>query len=190
MHILRRSRPDGKRVVVVGLGNPGERYARTRHNAGALTLDVLVARIGGSLKRHKSGCLVAEGALVGEKCVLARPTSFMNESGRQVRAVAQWYKSGPQQLVVVHDELDIPFGDVRVKKGGGSAGHNGLSSLITHLGTKDFTRVRVGIGRPPGRQEPADFVLAPFSSSERRELPAVLEDAADAVEKVIEPSGC
>ena len=169
----------------MGLGNPGEKYAGTRHNAGALTIDVLLERVGGSMKSHKSGCLVAEGSLAGERVVLARPTSYMNESGRPVGGLVRWYKQPPENLVVVHDELDIPFGEVRVKAGGGTAGHNGLGSIVDHLGTKDFLRVRVGIGRPPGFKGAVGHVLNGFSAAERKELPFVLGEAADAVETIV-----
>ena len=190
MRLWRRSsgRADAggeSRYVVVGLGNPGQRYAETRHNAGALALDVLLERAGGRLKSHKSGCLVAEVTLRGDRVVLARPTSYMNESGRPVGGLLRWYKQPPANLIVVHDEIDIPFGDVRVKSGGGTAGHNGLGSIVRHLGTKDFVRVRVGVGRPPGAREAAGHVLAGFSAGERKELPFVLIAAADAAEAVV-----
>jgi peptidyl-tRNA hydrolase, PTH1 family len=186
MSPLWRVRPDGDRLVVAGLGNPGERYATTRHNSGALVLDELAVRSGVRLKRHRSGCLAAETRLGSTPVVLARPTSFMNESGGQVRALARFYRVSAEQVVVVHDELDLPFGVVRVKSGGGTAGHNGLRSVASHLSSKDFVRVRIGIGRPAGRQDPVDFVLARFSSSERKELPLLISTAADAVERVVE----
>lgn len=173
------------RHLVVGLGNPGERYAQTRHNAGALAVDALLQRAGGRLKSHKSGCLVAEVSLRGDRVVLARPTTYMNDSGRPVRQLMHWYKQPVENLVVVHDEIDIPFGEVRVKAGGGTAGHNGLGSIVNHLGSKDFVRVRVGVGRPRGAKAAADHVLAGFSASERKELPFLLEAAADAVEAIV-----
>ncbi len=188
MRLLRRSSGADvveDRHVVVGLGNPGERYAQTRHNAGVLAIDVLLERTGGRLKSHKSGCLVAEGSLRGERVVLARTTSYMNESGRPVRGLLQWYKQPVENLIVVHDEIDIPFGEVRVKAGGGTAGHNGLGSIVNHVGTKDFTRVRVGVGRPQGARDAAGHVLAGFSSTERKELPFLLVTAADAVESIV-----
>lgn len=188
MRLFRRTsaeRDVEERHVVVGLGNPGTKYAQTRHNAGALTVDVLLERTGTSLKSHKSGCLVAEGSLAGRRVVLARPTSYMNESGRPVGQLLRWYKQAPSGLVVVHDEIDIPFGEVRVKDGGGTAGHNGLGSIVDHLGTKDFVRVRVGVGRPPGTKAAAGHVLAGFSSTERKELPFLLIAAADAVEAIV-----
>jgi PTH1 family peptidyl-tRNA hydrolase len=130
--------------------------------------------------------LTDETKLAGERVVLARPTSYMNESGRPVGALMRWYKAEPERLIVVHDELDIPFDEVRVKLGGGVAGHNGLRSVASHLGTKDFIRVRVGVSRPPGRQDAADYVLSEFSSNERKVLPEVVERAADAVELILE----
>lgn len=170
---------------MVGLGNPGEKYAGTRHNAGAMVIDVLVARISGKLKSHKSGCATSEGRLVGEAVVLARPISYMNESGRPVRQLMNFYKTPLERLIVVHDELDIPFGEVRIKAGGGTAGHNGLKSLASHLGSKDFLRVRFGIGRPRGGNA-VEHVLQRFSGSERRELDDLLGQGADAVARVVE----
>jgi PTH1 family peptidyl-tRNA hydrolase len=180
----RSSRDSEGRWLIVGLGNPGDKYERTRHNSGALVLEELLRRCGASLKSHRSGNLVAEVALAGERAVLARPNSYMNESGRPVRALLSWYKTSPSRLVVIHDELDLPLGEVRVKWGGGTAGHNGLKSIVSHLGTQGFVRVRVGISRP-GAKETVDYVLSNFSSAERRELPFVLGDAADAVERIV-----
>jgi PTH1 family peptidyl-tRNA hydrolase len=184
---FRRRAPaaDG-RWIVVGLGNPGDRYARTRHNAGYMAISILLERTSARLKTHKSGCVVAETNLAGHPVVLGRPTSFMNESGIGVRALVRFYKVPTERLVVVHDELDIPFGEVRIKSEGGTAGHNGLASVGAHLGTKDFARVRVGVSRPRGRQDPADYVLTEFSAAERAELPLVLDSAADAVERILE----
>lgn len=171
------------RIVVLGLGNPGEDYADTRHNAGAMVVAELGQRIGARLKSHRSGCLVAEGHLHGRAVAVARPTSYMNESGGPARRLVDFYKSPVGELIVVHDELDLDFGAVRIKQGGGSAGHNGLRSLASHLGP-DFVRVRVGIGRPRG--DGASYVLQRFSGSERKELPSILEAAADAVELIVE----
>ena len=182
----RASDEGGDRVVIVGLGNPGPEYASTRHNAGARVIDVLLDRTGARLKRHKSGCLAAETTLAGERVVLATPISYMNESGGPVGRLVRWYKTAPVDLVVVHDEIDIPFGEVRIKAGGGTAGHNGLGSLVSHLGTKEFVRVRVGVGRPRGRKEAADHVLDSFSAAERKQLPELLERAADAAERIVE----
>src|SRR3990170_2815791 len=170
------------RWIVLGLGNPGAKYEGNRHNIGAIVIEEMASERGAKLKRHKSGCLIAESGGV----VFARPTSYMNENGRQTSALLRFYKVTPEQLIVVHDELDIPFGDIRVKVGGGVAGHNGLKSLSQSIGTKDFTRVRFGISRPPGQKDPADHVLSDFSKQERTELPSLKETAKSAVEKIVE----
>lgn len=174
--------------LVVGLGNPGPRYASTRHNIGYLVADELASRLGSGWRRHKSGrAEVVEGrtTIGGPRIVLARPSSYMNEIGGPVKALAGFYKVAPSAVVAIHDELDIGFGTLRVKLGGGDNGHNGLKSIRSSLGTGDFYRVRCGIGRPPGRQDPADFVLSPYSSVERKELPFQVDAAADAVESLI-----
>jgi PTH1 family peptidyl-tRNA hydrolase len=176
------------RWLVVGLGNPGPTYARTRHNVGHLVLDVLAERCDVRLRRHRCvRCDVAETrvATTGPRMVLARPRSYMNESGGPVKAAAAFYKVSPAQVVVVHDELDLPFGALRVKLGGGDNGHNGLRSVRGSLGTGEFLRVRVGIGRPTGRLSPADFVLSGFSAEERTELGEQVTRAADAVESLL-----
>ncbi len=185
MSFLRRVSNEA-RWVIAGLGNPGERYERTRHNAGAMAAEVLARRVGGSFKRHKSGCLVVEGTLAGERIVVTRTASYMNESGAPLRALTGFYKSPLERLIVVHDELDVPFGEVRIKIGGGTAGHNGLKSLVQHLGGKDFVRVRVGISRPRSTRDSVDYVLSNFSAAERKELLPLLEEAADAVERILE----
>lgn len=178
--------------LVVGLGNPGPAYAGNRHNVGAMVLDVLAARVGGGFKRHKARAAVLEGRLgvlaggrPGPRVVLAKPSSFMNESGGPVAGLAAFYAVEPARVVVVHDELDIPFGDLRLKLGGGEGGHNGLRSVTRSLGTRDYLRVRVGVGRPPGRMDAADYVLRDFSAAERKELGVLLEEAADAVELLV-----
>ena len=186
MPLFRRSSSEeGGRWLVVGLGNPGERYARTRHNVGVMVLAELLERTSSKLKSHKSGMLIAQVNLAGNPLVLARSTSYMNETGRPLGQLARFYKTPADQIVIVHDELDIPFGEVRVKVGGGTAGHNGLKSVGNHLSTKDFPRVRVGISRPTGRLEAADYVLQEFSGAERKELPEIIDRAADAVERVV-----
>ncbi len=174
--------------LVVGLGNPGQQYAGNRHNVGQMTLDVLAARGGLTFKTHKAGASVAEGRLRpgGPKALLAKPGSFMNLSGGPVAGLAKFYKVAPDHVVVVHDELDLDFDTVRIKSGGGHGGHNGLRDIIARLGTQDFARVRIGIGRPPGRQDPADFVLRDFAADERKVLPNLLEDAADAVSRIVD----
>ncbi len=172
--------------LVVGLGNPGPDYQGHRHNVGQMVLVELAERMHATFKSQKTQCQVAEGRLVpgGPKLVLAKPNSFMNVSGAPVAALTRFYSSAPSRLIVIHDELDIPFDTVRLKLGGGHGGHNGLRSIIQSLGTGDFIRVRVGIGRPPGRQSAADFVLRNFSSTERSALPNLIADAADAVELI------
>ena len=174
-------------LLVVGLGNPGENYARTRHNVGFMVADVLAARLGSKFKTHKrSGAEIVTGRLAGHAVVLAKPRCYMNESGRQVGPLAKFYSVPPADIVVIHDDLDIDFGRIRLKLGGGEGGHNGLRSAATALGTKDFQRVRIGIGRPPGRKDPAAFVLETFSATERAEVPTICEQAADATELLIE----
>lgn len=173
------------RWLVVGLGNPGKEYATTRHNAGALTLDLVAQRVGGRWKAHRSRCEVIEGRLAGVPAVLAKPTTYMNESGGPVANAAKFFSVPLERIVVVHDELDLDFGTVRVKQGGGDNGHNGLRSLTSSLHGKDYLRVRVGIGRPPGRQDPADYVLKPFAAAERKDLEWTLDRAADAAESLL-----
>jgi PTH1 family peptidyl-tRNA hydrolase len=173
--------------LVVGLGNPGPNYARTRHNLGFMVADVLAARLGSTFKAHKrSGAEVITGRLGGCAVVLAKPRSYMNESGRQVAPLAKFYSVSPSDIIVIHDDLDLDFGRIRLKLGGGEGGHNGLRSVVAAMGTKDFERVRIGIGRPPGRKDPAAFVLENFSAAERTEVPAICEQAADATELLIE----
>lgn len=174
-----------EQVLIVGLGNPGPSYAGNRHNIGAMVADVLAGRIGGRFKSHKAGADIAEGRLAGARAVVAKPRSYMNLSGGPTAGLARFFKIAPTDVIVVHDELDLPPSVVRVKQGGGEGGHNGLKSISASLGTKDYLRVRCGIGRPPGRQDPADFVLRDFSAAERKELPLDLENAADAVESLI-----
>ncbi|MFN8088751.1 MAG: aminoacyl-tRNA hydrolase [Mycobacterium sp.] len=174
-------------LLVVGLGNPGPQYAKTRHNLGFMVADLLAGRIGAQFKVHKrSGAEVVTGRLGHRPVVLAKPRTYMNESGRQVGPLANFYSVDPADVIVVHDELDIDFGRIRLKLGGGEGGHNGLRSIANALGTKNFQRVRIGVGRPPGRKDPAAFVLETFSSTERTEIPAICEQAADATEILIE----
>ncbi|GAA1503439.1 aminoacyl-tRNA hydrolase [Agromyces terreus] len=189
---LLRSRPKGELHVaantwlVVGLGNPGAQYAANRHNVGQMVADELASRLGATFKSHKTPSRVAEGFLRpgGPKLVIAKPNSYMNTSGGPVSALLKFYGLEPDRLIVVHDELDIPFDTIRLKAGGGHGGHNGLRDILKATGNADFTRVRVGVGRPPGRQDAADFVLKDFSGTERATLPNLLSDAADAVEAV------
>ena len=178
--------------LLVGLGNPGPKYAGNRHNVGAMVVDELVARSGAKLTAHKARASAATvrigmlpGGAPGPAAVVAVPSSYMNESGGPVKALMKFFSVEVDRLLVIHDELDIPAGDVRLKKGGGEGGHNGLRSISSALGTKDYLRVRVGIGRPPGRMDAADFVLRDFGTTERKELPFLVGDAADAAEMVV-----
>ena len=196
--------------LVVGLGNPGPRYAANRHNVGAFVVGELVRRyVGGSgfpsasavpvtttmdgLKAHKARAQVASlrlgtlpGGAPGPAVTVAVPTAYMNESGGPVKALATFYSVAPQQLVVIHDDIDLPFGVIRLKLGGGEGGHNGLRSLTSAFGTRDYLRVRVGVGRPPGRMDPADFVLRDFTASERPDVQLAVVEAADAVEVLVQ----
>lgn len=173
--------------LVVGLGNPGSSYTGNRHNVGAMVVDVLAARMQARFRSHKAGAQVAEGrlSLGGPRLIAAKPTSFMNLSGKPVAGLARFFTIDPSSLIVVHDELDLPFGTLRVKQGGGEGGHNGLRSISAMIGTKDYLRVRFGIGRPPGRMNPADYVLHDFGSEEKKDLGVYLEQAADAAEMLI-----
>jgi PTH1 family peptidyl-tRNA hydrolase len=174
--------------LVAGLGNPGPPYAGNRHNVGHLVVDEMAKRMGSAFRSHKSGRAdVVEGRLDGggPRVILAKARSYMNESGGPVSTLVKFYKVEPDHVVVVHDELDIPFDTLRVKLGGGDNGHNGLRSIRSALGTGDFYRVRVGIGRPPGRQDAASFVLSDYSASERKILPLQVDRAADAVESLL-----
>ena len=174
--------------LVVGLGNPGPRYETTRHNIGQMVLDELARRRGERFREHKGGARVVETWLRpgADKLVLAKPNSFMNVSGTPVAALAKFYSVPPERVIVVHDELDIPYDSIRLKVGGGHGGHNGVRDVARALTTPNFPRVRAGIGRPPGRQDPADWVLAPFGSAERDTLPIFVSDVADAVEQLVD----
>jgi PTH1 family peptidyl-tRNA hydrolase len=179
--------------LVVGLGNPGAQYAGNRHNVGQMVLDELARRAGATFKAGgRSQAVVAEGRLgllaggvPGPRVVLAKPTTYMNVSGGPVSALAKYYDVPLERTVLVHDELDIPFADVRLKRGGGEGGHNGLRDTTKALGSKDYARVRVGVGRPPGRMDAADFVLRDFSKTEVKDLPWLVDAAADAVETLV-----
>jgi PTH1 family peptidyl-tRNA hydrolase len=176
--------------LVIGLGNPGPEYAGNRHNVGAMVLDVLAGQTRLTFGRHRTRSAVAEGRLPpvgtrpGPRLVLAKPSSYMNESGGQVSGLLRFFRVPPERLLVVHDELDIPYGELRLKRDGGEGGHNGLRSISRSIGTKDYCRLRFGIGRPPGRMDAADYVLRDFSAAERKELGLFLAQAADAVTDV------
>jgi peptidyl-tRNA hydrolase, PTH1 family len=176
---------DGGAWLVVGLGNPGPGYSGNRHNAGFLVLDLLAQRMGARFKSHKARADVVEGRLAGERVVLAKPRSFMNDSGGPASALRDFFKTPLDRIVVVHDELDLPYGGLRLKLGGGDNGHNGLRSVRRSLGSGDFNRVRFGIGRPPGSMDAAAFVLRDFGTVERKELELNVEHAADAVEALL-----
>jgi PTH1 family peptidyl-tRNA hydrolase len=171
--------------LVVGLGNPGPSYAGNRHNAGFMVLDLLAGRAGGRFKAHRSRADVLEGRLAGVRAVLAKPRTYMNESGGPVKGLRDFYKVPVERLIVVHDELDIPFGALRLKRGGGDNGHNGLRSITKSLGDKEYLRVRFGVGRPPGRMDAAAYVLKDFSAAERKVLDLEVDRAADAVESLL-----
>lgn len=179
--------PTASPVLVVGLGNPGDRYAPTRHNIGHMVVNELAARNHEQWSVHKAGAAVAEFrfGIGGPKIVLAKPASYMNLSGKPVAALMKFFRIDAANLIVVHDELDVEFDALRIKRGGGEGGHNGLKSISQAIGTRDYLRVRAGIGRPPGRMNPADYVLRPFSSTEQQTLPLHLDRAADAVESLI-----
>lgn len=176
--------------LVVGLGNPGREYAHNRHNIGFGVVELLAERIGAKLSRHKRAVAdVAEGRLGtgidAPRLILAKPLTYMNLSGGPTASLSQFYKIEPANIIAVHDELDLPYGQLRTKIGGGEGGHNGLRSLTASLGTKDYLRVRIGIGRPPGRQDPADYVLSDFSQVERKELEFLVDRGADIAESLI-----
>lgn len=173
-------------AIVVGLGNPGKQYVRTRHNVGAEAVELLARRSGESLRTSRDPALVAECTVAGKRVVLAFPTTYMNESGQAVSALMRRHHlTDPAQLIVVHDELDLPPATVRVKVGGGLAGNNGLRSITQHLHTQDYLRVRIGIGKPPSRERGANHVLSKFSSADRALMDVAIEEAADAVEVLL-----
>jgi PTH1 family peptidyl-tRNA hydrolase len=172
--------------LVLGLGNPGPKYAGTRHNVGEDTVRVLAERTTSSLKAGRCDSLIAETRIAGERCVLAVPVTFMNESGRAASALVRRFGiDDPARIIVVHDELDLEPGDVRAKAGGGLAGHNGLRSITQHLSTQDYLRIRIGVGRPPSRERGADHVLSKVPTREREVLDVAVARAADAVESII-----
>ena len=179
--------------LVVGLGNPGPKYAGNRHNVGQMVLDLLAERTGARFSKHaRAQAVVAEarlgvlpGGAPGPRVILAKPTTYMNTSGGPVSALAKYYDVEPDHVVMVHDEVDIPFDTIKLKVGGGEGGHNGLRDTTKALGTKEYHRVRVGVGRPPGRMDTADYVLRDFSGTEKKDLPILVDDAADAVELLL-----
>jgi PTH1 family peptidyl-tRNA hydrolase len=168
--------------LVAGLGNPGSEYAATRHNVGQMVVDALAERADAKFRRLRPAPIEAAESKEGaERVILARSTQFMNESGPGFASVAKKNHLAPHQVIAVHDEIDLPFGRLQVKRGGSTAGHHGLDSLVEGLRSMDFFRIRVGVGRPPGRQDPADYVLEPFAKKEQADAKVLVEDAADAV---------
>jgi PTH1 family peptidyl-tRNA hydrolase len=191
---LRRRRPaaaeadgaDGGPWIVLGLGNPDdEGYANTRHNAGAMVVDVLARRAGATLKRSRNRAQVAEIRDGDARVVLARPNSYVNESGGPASLLARWYKTPVERIVVVHDEIDLAYGKLQLRRDGGTAGHNGLKDIAKALGSPDFLRVRIGVGRPPGRKDPADYVLEPIAKRDAEDFAVLVERAADAAMDLI-----
>lgn len=174
--------------LVAGLGNPGRQYAGNRHNVGFMVADVLAARLASRFVRHKRAVAeVAEGRLGpgASRLVVVKPMSYMNLSGGPVVALSRYYKVSPERIIAVYDEIELPFGTLRAKRGGGEAGHNGARSLTQSLSTRDYFRVRFGVGRPPGRQDAAEWVLSDFSAAERKELDYFVDRTADFVEAII-----
>lgn len=174
--------------LVAGLGNPGREYAGHRHNVGFMVVDLLAARVGVRFRRHRRAVAdVAEGRLGigGPRIVLAKPLSYMNRSGAPVASLCRFFSTGPEHVVAIHDDLDLLYGTVRTKRGGGDGGHNGLRSVTSALATKEYLRVRFGVGRPPGRKDPAEYVLSDFSATERKELDFFVDRAADCVETLV-----
>jgi peptidyl-tRNA hydrolase, PTH1 family len=182
---LRPRRGTPADLLVVGLGNPGDEYRGSRHNLGAEVVELLAKRHGGRLRKRKERALVDEVTIDGRRVALAIPITYVNDSGHAVGALVRRFGVDPEQLVVVHDELDLPVAELKVKSGGGLAGHNGLRSIVAHLHTQDFQRVRIGVGKPVSKERGADHVLNRFSKRERAEVEVTVELAADAVETIV-----
>jgi len=186
--MLRRSEPrsgDMQRTLIVGLGNPGKKYARTRHNVGTDAIELLANRLSVSLKVGRDRAQVAETRIGDHAVVLVVPTTWMNESGEAVGPIARRYKIPASNIIVIHDELDLEPGAVKLKMGGGLAGHNGLKSVSQHMGTNDYMRVRIGVGKPSTKEQGADHVLSSIPPAERKILDVAVEIACDAVERIM-----
>lgn len=181
----RQSNNGASPILVIGLGNPGREYKETRHNVGFMVADRLAARMGASFGRLESKALVAKGELAGRRVILGKPQTYMNLSGQSVSSLVRFYKVSLESLLVAYDDVDLPFGVLRLRPGGGSAGQKGMASIIQSLGGQNFSRLRIGIGRPPGRMEAADYVLQKFSRSEQEQLDEILDRAADAVQAFV-----
>jgi PTH1 family peptidyl-tRNA hydrolase len=182
---LRPRRGTPADLLVVGLGNPGDEYRGSRHNLGADVVELLATRHSGRLRKRKERALVDEVTIDGRRVALAIPLTYVNDSGNAVGALVRRFGVDPKQLVVVHDELDLPVAELKVKSGGGLAGHNGLRSIVEHLHTQDFQRVRIGVGKPVSKERGADHVLNRFGKRERAEVDVTVEQAADAVETIV-----
>lgn len=179
-------RTDPHTYLVVGLGNPGEEYAATRHNVGFMAVELLAQQLGLSLSRNSHEANWTSAPFGGDSIVIAKPIAFMNESGRAVKSLLKDLEVEPRLMIVVHDDIDLPLGEVRIKSDGSSGGHKGLNSIIDAIGTDDFMRARIGVGRPPGRQDPADYVLKDFSKAERGEIEFAITTAAQAIAHIVE----
>jgi PTH1 family peptidyl-tRNA hydrolase len=177
--------PTGETFLIVGLGNPGRDLEFTRHNIGFMVVNQLADRLNLNFSRSQSKALITDGYFQGHKIILVKPHTYMNKSGHPTRALINFYKISLENLLVVYDDVDLPFDTVRLKPSGGSAGHKGIKSIIEQLGTSDFPRLRLGVGRPPGYKNAANYVLKPFNKDEREYLKSYLERAADAVEKFV-----
>jgi peptidyl-tRNA hydrolase, PTH1 family len=182
---LRPRRGTPADLLVVGLGNPGDEYRASRHNLGAEVVELLATRHGGRLRKRKERAIVDEVTIDGRRVALAIPLTYVNDSGNAVGALVRRFGVDPEQLVVVHDELDLPVAELKVKSGGGLAGHNGLRSIVEHLHTQDFQRIRIGVGKPTSKERGADHVLNRFGKRERAEVDVTVEQAADAVETIV-----
>jgi peptidyl-tRNA hydrolase, PTH1 family len=177
--------PQGGYYLIAGLGNPGREYRQTRHNIGFMLLDALAKSLSLSFTRVESKALVTRGDYSGRRLLLVKPQTYMNLSGQAIGALAQFYKVPQENLLVVYDDVDLPFGLLRLRAAGGAGGHKGMTSIIERLGSQDIPRLRVGIGRPPGRMEAADYVLQEFSKEESNELPAILDRGVEAIDTFV-----
>ena len=173
--------PNSEKYLIVGLGNPGKEHRKNRHNVGFMTVDRLADGNGISMSRAQSKAVVGNGRIAGKPVILAKPQTYMNRSGDSIGPLVNYYRIPPENVLVIYDELDLPFGSLRLRQSGGSGGHNGMKSIINHLG-QGFPRLRLGIGRPPGRMEPADFVLTDFRRQELEVAGELLDDAVATVE--------
>ncbi len=182
---LRPRRGAAADLLVVGLGNPGDEYRGSRHNVGADVVELLAERHGARLRKRKERALVDEVTIDGRRVALAVPLTYVNDSGLAVGALVRRFGVSPEQLVIVHDELDLPVAELKVKSGGGLAGHNGLRSIVAHLRSQDFQRVRIGVGKPVSKERGADHVLNRFGKRDRTEVDVTVEQAADAVEAIV-----